>query len=247
MYGPLLLRLALPGLCGGGRLPDPVGRGQYRDHRFQRRAEPHFGRRRSHRLVPPAASALRHHLPDRQPGRDSADLHHSGEPRQRVPAGRGLRLRRDLELHLQQPGHAGAAHQVQRRARLESAAQHHHRRPRVPVGLFAVFLVLFCTAILNLFTKSIATVAGLGFAGRFLPDLHRFRARQPEQARPGRAAHEGALPVAAKRYGGALRTGHPRRECDGDGARLQHAEPPQVGAGAHRHQRAGHRGACRPG
>src|SRR6476661_7327385 len=37
----------------------------------------------------------------------------------------------------------------------------------LPVGLFAVFLVLFCTAILNLFTKSIATVAGLGFAGAF--------------------------------------------------------------------------------
>ncbi len=37
----------------------------------------------------------------------------------------------------------------------------------IPVGLFSVFLVLFCTAILNLFTKSIATVAGLGFAGAF--------------------------------------------------------------------------------
>ena len=50
----------------------------------------------------------------------------------------------------------------------------------LPVGLFSVFLVLFCTAILNLFTKSIATVAGLGFCRRVLPDLHRFRARQPE-------------------------------------------------------------------
>ena len=75
--------------------------------------------------------AVRNHLPDCQPGRNSADIHHPGEPRQRVSAGRGLRLWRDLELHLQQPGHAGAAHQVQRRARLESAAQHHHCRPRV--------------------------------------------------------------------------------------------------------------------
>src|ERR1700674_4614842 len=37
----------------------------------------------------------------------------------------------------------------------------------LPVGLFSVFLVLLCTAILNLFTKSIATVAGVYFAGAF--------------------------------------------------------------------------------
>src|SRR5882724_9646695 len=37
----------------------------------------------------------------------------------------------------------------------------------LPVGLFSVFLVLLCTAILNLFTKSIATVAGVAFAGAF--------------------------------------------------------------------------------
>src|SRR5712664_2269029 len=37
----------------------------------------------------------------------------------------------------------------------------------LPVGLFSVFLVLLCTAILNLFTKSIATVAGVAFAGVF--------------------------------------------------------------------------------
>src|SRR5450432_4278698 len=37
----------------------------------------------------------------------------------------------------------------------------------LPIGLFSVFLVLLCTAILNLFTKSIATIAGLSFAGAF--------------------------------------------------------------------------------
>src|SRR5450755_2418510 len=37
----------------------------------------------------------------------------------------------------------------------------------IPIGLFSVFLVLLCTAILNLFTKSIATIAGLSFAGAF--------------------------------------------------------------------------------
>ena len=37
----------------------------------------------------------------------------------------------------------------------------------IPLGLASVFLVLFCTAIVNLFTKSIATVAGVSFAAGF--------------------------------------------------------------------------------
>jgi amino acid transporter len=37
----------------------------------------------------------------------------------------------------------------------------------VPVGLFSVFLVLLSTAIVNLFTKSVATVSGLVFAAAF--------------------------------------------------------------------------------
>jgi hypothetical protein len=37
----------------------------------------------------------------------------------------------------------------------------------IPLGLMSVFLVLLSTAIVNLFTKSIATVAGVAFAGTF--------------------------------------------------------------------------------
>ncbi|MGH9670158.1 MAG: APC family permease, partial [Terriglobales bacterium] len=37
----------------------------------------------------------------------------------------------------------------------------------IPVGLGSVFLVLFTTAVVNLFTKSVATVAGLVFTGTF--------------------------------------------------------------------------------
>jgi amino acid transporter len=37
----------------------------------------------------------------------------------------------------------------------------------VPIGLFSVFLVLFTTAIVNLFTKSVATVSGIIFAAAF--------------------------------------------------------------------------------
>ncbi len=37
----------------------------------------------------------------------------------------------------------------------------------IPLGLASVFMVLFATAIINLFTKSVATLAGLAFAGGF--------------------------------------------------------------------------------
>src|SRR5664279_6151667 len=40
-------------------------------------------------------------------------------------------------------------------------------RFEVPVGLFSVFLVLLSTAIVNLFTKSVATVSGIIFAAAF--------------------------------------------------------------------------------
>jgi len=37
----------------------------------------------------------------------------------------------------------------------------------IPIGVASVFLVLFCTAIVNLFTKSVATVSGLVFTAAF--------------------------------------------------------------------------------
>jgi amino acid transporter len=40
-------------------------------------------------------------------------------------------------------------------------------KTEIPVGLFCVFLVLLSTAIVNLFTKSIATVSGIAFAAGF--------------------------------------------------------------------------------
>src|ERR1017187_140568 len=40
-------------------------------------------------------------------------------------------------------------------------------KTELPVGLFAVFLVLLSTAIVNLFTKSVATVTGIVFAAAF--------------------------------------------------------------------------------
>ncbi len=40
-------------------------------------------------------------------------------------------------------------------------------KTEIPVGLISVFFVLLSTAIVNLFTKSIATVSGIAFAGAF--------------------------------------------------------------------------------
>jgi len=40
-------------------------------------------------------------------------------------------------------------------------------KTEIPVGLFCVFLVLLSTAIVNLFTKSVATVSGIAFAAAF--------------------------------------------------------------------------------
>ncbi len=40
-------------------------------------------------------------------------------------------------------------------------------RMELPVGLFCVFLVLFSTAVVNLFTKSVATESGVAFAAAF--------------------------------------------------------------------------------
>jgi amino acid transporter len=40
-------------------------------------------------------------------------------------------------------------------------------KTEIPIGLFSVFLVLLSTAIVNLFTKSVATVSGIAFAAVF--------------------------------------------------------------------------------
>ena len=57
--------------------------------------------------------------------------------------------------------------QIQGRTRLESSAQHHHRRPRNSARPGLRVPGSAATAIVNLFTKSIATVAGVSFAAGF--------------------------------------------------------------------------------
>ena len=114
MCGPELLRTDLPGLRGGGRFPYSFRRGQYSHHRLQWRAQPRFRRRRSGRLVPLSHTANTAPATASSTGRAAAAFHHHRQSRRRLPPGRSLRLRRDLELHLQQPGHARSSLQVQR-------------------------------------------------------------------------------------------------------------------------------------
>ncbi len=72
LVGPAVAAPALPGVRRRGGLPDSGRRGQHRHRRVERRAEPRGRRRRAHRLVPPAAHALRHQLPPDQPRRGAA-------------------------------------------------------------------------------------------------------------------------------------------------------------------------------
>jgi amino acid transporter len=82
------------------------------------------GRRRcSDRLVSQAASQIRHQLSHHQHGLYPPDEYHHPQPGQYHYSGRGLCFWRDLVVHLQQPGHAGAALEVQGRAWLEGSTQ----------------------------------------------------------------------------------------------------------------------------
>ncbi len=64
---------------------------------------------------------------------------------------------------------------------------------------------------------------------------------QPKKIR-ARRPDEGALPPSAERDHRQGIGGSSRRKYTGDGARLQHAQPPALDAGNHRHPRPGHRG-----
>ena len=62
LIGPLPLAPAVPRLRRAGGHADAVRRGQHRDHRLQRRAQPRGRGWRAARLVPPSAPEVRHHL-----------------------------------------------------------------------------------------------------------------------------------------------------------------------------------------
>ena len=86
----------------------------------------------------------------------------SRQPRRRICAGRSVRLRRDVEFHV----FNSLAMLV---LRFKYKGERGWKVPpnitigghEIPIGLASVFLVLLATALINLFTKSVATVAGV--------------------------------------------------------------------------------------
>ena len=72
LAGPHRAAAGVPGVRGGGRLPDPGERGQHGHRRLERRAQPGVGRRRPAGVVPPAPPEVRHDLPVPEPDRRPA-------------------------------------------------------------------------------------------------------------------------------------------------------------------------------
>ena len=153
----------VPGVRRPGRLPDPRERGQHGDCRIECCAEPRVGARRPARLVPPSPQAERHDSP---------------VPRSR----RGLQL---LNVLLS-GGHIYILGEVYAFGVIWSFALKSlsvlvlrfkdpgPREWRVPlnlkirsvepsIGLAASTLALLSVAIVNLFTKEVATIAGASF------------------------------------------------------------------------------------
>ena len=127
-------------------------------------------------------------------------------------------------------------------------------KTEIPIGLLSVFLVLLSTAIVNLFTKSVATVSGIIFAAGFFIIFTVSERAEPAQACPHRAADEGPLPARAPGHGQPRVGAHSPRRHHGDHARRRQSVGAEVDPGAHQHRGAGrgghqraHDGRGRPG
>ena len=123
MVGPLAAQAAAQRVRGGGRILDSVGGGQHVDHRLQRRAQPRRRRRRAARLVSQAARALRDDVADFMADRGLAAVHDHRQPRGRYSPRRSVRVRRRLELYVQNAFDGGAAIQGSHPARIQGPAQ----------------------------------------------------------------------------------------------------------------------------
>jgi hypothetical protein len=123
----------------------------------------------------------------------------------------------------------------------------------LPIGLISVFLVLLSIAIVNLFTKSIATMSGIVFAAAFFI-IFSISERQNMRKHALTAADERSFPTGAPGHRKPRVGGPAPRRRDGDDARRRQPAGVEMdslphqhrGAGCSRHQRAnGGRG--RPG
>ena len=173
-------------LRGAGRLPDSLGRHQHFDDRLDRRADARGRRWRADRLVPQAASQF---------GTSYRIVNLVFILQMfTIIASRGNVIMLGeayafgviwsftfnslamLVLRWKYKGERGW--KVPPNIRIG--------KTEIPVGLLSVFLVLLATAIVNLFTKSVATVSGIAFCRGVLHHLYRLGAGEPAQACPDR-------------------------------------------------------------
>jgi hypothetical protein len=233
----------LPHLRRHRRLPDSFRRHQHLDDRLDRRADARRRRWRPHRLVPQAAQAFGTSYrivnlvfacrcsPSSSPAATS-----SCSARRMPSASSGRFTFNSLAmLVLRWKYHGERGWKVPPNIRIG--------KTEIPIGLLSVFLVLLTTAIVNLFTKSVATVSGIIFAAAFFiifsspsgEAQHALTARQMKEHFQLEHEDTSAAKPAAIRPGGVMVTMRDRQSLRA-----------QVGALPHQHRRAGCRRAHRP-
>ena len=162
LVGPDLLQADLPHVRGDRRRADSVRRGQHLDHRRERRPEPRCRRRRSARVVPQAAQALRHHLPHHQPDRVAQVLTIIGSRGDVYLLGEAYAFGVVWSFFMK--GLGVLALRFQRHDQ-EYKTPFNFRigKTEIPVGLGVTVTGAVFRAIANLFTKKIATIYGVSF------------------------------------------------------------------------------------
>ena len=125
--------------------------------------------------------------------------------------------------------------------RVEGAGQPAHRRQgSCPWGWWLIALVLFATAIVNLFTKQEATIAGITFSLVFF-GIFTFSERHTLRQAKGKHERPGAVPRVCRSRARQPARPRPPRQRAGPGARSQPLLPARHPP-PHRHTQAGRGG-----
>ena len=164
LAGPVAAAAGLPHLRGDRGRADSVRRGEHVDHRRQRRDEPAWPRmacccdwfRKPHKRF-----GTTYRIINLIALLQIATIF--AEPRRRLPARRGLRVRRGVELLPEGAGRAGAALPAPRPGIQDARSICTSAGCEIPIGLVVTTLILFLVAIANLFSKQIATIYGVAF------------------------------------------------------------------------------------
>jgi hypothetical protein len=168
--GPYTLAAGVPGVRGDRRRADAGWGGEYGHRGLERRAQPRLRGRHSAAMVPPSASPFRHFLPHAEHGRGLQLAHDHPEPRNIFVLGeayafgvmwsfamKGLAV---LVLRYKQPGSA-----------ISRAAEFHGGQCGDSGGTGPDHAGAVRLCIMNLFTKQVATIAGVSVHADL---LHRF-------------------------------------------------------------------------